>query len=106
MLTHALATLGVAAMMQPDTQTRRRRGRPTGFSPPPLPKLDPAPLIDLIASHGESRRYRLQIRGWQQNGVDVYTADRLCIRRGLHPTALWGMDFYDACQPIEEDADA
>lgn len=34
------------------------------------------------------------ISKWQRFGIDLYAADRWCVRLGYHPIEIWGNDFY------------
>ena len=58
-------------------------------------RLDSTPLIDKLKRDGrlESLENSL-ISGWRKTGIDLYAADRWCIRLGYHPIEIWGQDFY------------
>jgi hypothetical protein len=34
---------------------------------------------------------------WVHEGIDVYNADRMCIKLGYHPVEIWGQKFYEGC---------
>lgn len=38
-----------------------------------------------------------QLARWRTNGIHVYTADRICLSFGIHPTFLYGYSFYAQC---------
>jgi DNA-binding Xre family transcriptional regulator len=49
---------------------------------------------EFAASIGVTRD---MIRGWRKNnGIRFYTADRICTRLGLHPSYIWGEDYWNA----------
>ena len=60
-------------------------------------RLDPEPLIERIqsdTSYMESVS-RDMIRGWRRVGsIDLYRADALCMKLGIHPVEIWGNEFY------------
>ena len=33
-------------------------------------------------------------RRWATNGIPLWAADRLACKMGLHPTEIWGNEFY------------
>lgn len=41
------------------------------------------------------------ISKWTRKGIDIYAADRWCIRMGYHPSEIWGQDFYQDCTEEE-----
>lgn len=62
-------------------------------------RLDPAPLVAYIhRTQDIDTNWRQRIKRWERNGIDVYQADLWCIKLGLHPTALFGDDFYQGCE--------
>lgn len=58
-------------------------------------RLDATPLIDRL-----TRDERLaavensRLNQWRKVGLDLYAADRWCIRLGYHPIEVWGQAFY------------
>lgn len=41
------------------------------------------------------------ISKWRSNGIDLYAADKWCIKLGYHPIEIWGQDFYQQCEEEE-----
>lgn len=41
------------------------------------------------------------ISKWSRFGIDIYAADRWCVKMGYHPTEIWGQDFYQDCTEEE-----
>ena len=40
---------------------------------------------------------RDMMKGWRKNqGIRFYTADRVCTRLGIHPSYIWGDDYWNA----------
>jgi len=58
-------------------------------------RLDATPLISLLTRHGRLEAVdNGRIGQWRKNGIDLYAADRWCIRLGYHPIEVWGQAFY------------
>lgn len=56
------------------------------------PKIDPEPLIAFIIESGEKITGGLsqQFERWRASGVDLFIADRHCVKRGVHPFEVYG----------------
>lgn len=68
--------------------------------------IDPAPLIRLVTESGElvsNGGLSRQVARWQERGIDVYEADKQCIKRGYHPFEVFGAAWFDV--PTEEGID-
>lgn len=58
-------------------------------------RLDATPLIDKITRDGRLEAVEnSRISQWRKAGIDLYAADRWCIRLGYHPIEVWGQAFY------------
>lgn len=58
-------------------------------------RLDATPLIDKITKDGRLEAVEnSRISQWRRLGIDLYAADRWCIRLGYHPIEVWGQAFY------------
>lgn len=54
-------------------------------------KIDAGPLIDLLYAQVETHSsLGRKLRRWRSQGVDIYTADRLCCEMGYHPFEVFG----------------
>lgn len=54
-------------------------------------KLDAAPLIDLLYAQVETHSsLGRKLRRWKYEGVDIYTADKICCELGYHPFEVFG----------------
>ena len=60
--------------------------------------IDPAPLIALVLAEDfrPGGAVHRQVRRWEENGLDVYEADRQCVRRGFHPLEVFGDAWLEA----------
>lgn len=59
-------------------------------------RLDATPFINRLITDGQlSIIPRGALRGWQANGMSVYTADKWCIKLGYHPFSVFGQAFYE-----------
>lgn len=79
--------------------SRRKRRVPTVH-------IDPTPLINMIRKSGElvsNGGLVKQVERWQTRGLDVYEADRQCVKRGYHPWEVFGEAWFAA--PHEEGTD-
>lgn len=54
------------------------------------------------------RRNRKKVRRWIERGLTVWEADTIATRLGVHPSAVWGPEFYqgaldvaDQCEVID-----
>jgi hypothetical protein len=59
----------------------------------PAVLIDPEPLIDFLMSVStrDSRPIYASFTRWRQKGgVDIFIADRHCIRNGVHPSEVYG----------------
>lgn len=61
----------------------------------PRIRLDATPLINRL-SPDEIQRFvgHRTVNQWLQNGIELFAADRWCIKLGYHPSQIWGSDFY------------
>jgi hypothetical protein len=54
-------------------------------------KIDATPLIDLLYKDVETHSsLGRKLRRWRYQGVDIYTADKLCCEMGYHPYEVFG----------------
>ena len=61
-------------------------------------KLDCEPLVNKLAKDGRLHAVsRDTIKGWRNNGMNVFVADRWAVKLGYHPYEIWGNDFYRGC---------
>lgn len=62
---------------------------------PPV-HIDPEPLIEFILKTDGKMTGSLlnSMVRWRASGVDLYTADRHCIKRGAHPSQIYGDDWW------------
>jgi hypothetical protein len=72
----------------------------------PIKKINASPLIEQVQLISEVRpdiysKYARQISGWTKYGVDVWTADRICIELSMHPIQVFGQAWID--EALEED---
>lgn len=68
--------------------------------------IDPAPLIEMIRRSGEmvsNGGLCKQVERWETRGIDVYEADRQCVKRGYHPFEVFGEAWFAV--PTEEGID-
>lgn len=65
-------------------------------------RLDATPLIDkLIRDERLASVATSRLSVWRRDGIDLYAADRWCIRLGYHPIEVWGQAFYlDATEGV------
>jgi hypothetical protein len=77
------------------SQTRKKY-RPLAMSSDV--RLDAKPLIEFLTK-AEQLQYldKHTVARWWQNGLSVYTADKWCLRFGLHPAEIFGHKFYEGC---------
>lgn len=66
-------------------------------NPEPSVLIDPEPLIAFI----EKEELRISgsmmqnFRRWRsRGGVDIFVADKMCIKRGAHPSQVYGEDWW------------
>lgn len=60
-------------------------------------RIDPEPLIAFIESRDikvMSLTYKMFDNWREKGGVDVFTADKQCCRRGVHPWEVYGDYWY------------
>lgn len=58
-------------------------------------RLDATPLIEKLTREGRLEAVEnSRISQWRKAGIDLYAADRWCIRLGYHPIEVWGQAFY------------
>jgi hypothetical protein len=61
-------------------------------------RFDAAPLLQKIEEAGDQLNVgRKQLATWREEGIDLYAADRWCIRLGYHPTQIFGHAFHQGC---------
>jgi hypothetical protein len=58
-------------------------------------RLDATPLIEKLSRDGRLEAVEnSRISQWRKSGIDLYAADRWCVRLGYHPVEIWGQAFY------------
>jgi hypothetical protein len=58
-------------------------------------RLDAEPFISRLTRDGRLEAVdNGRLSQWRRGGIDLYVADRWCIRLGYHPTEIWGQEFY------------
>jgi hypothetical protein len=69
----------------------------------PLLSLEPFERITRDPDHDDYQYARSVgitrdiLRGWRRNkGIRFYTADRVCTRLGMHPSYIWGDEYWNA----------
>ena len=61
-------------------------------------RLDSAPLISRLERDGRLTAVSNRcLNRWTREGIELYNADRTCIKLGYHPTEIWGNQFYEGC---------
>lgn len=80
---------GVCLMAYAEYRAKLRKHEPS-------PLIDATPLIEFILGRNERMEGNLyhSLERWRVNGIDVHTADRVCVRRGLHPAVVFGDAWY------------
>lgn len=70
--------------------TARRKNPEKSFT------IDPEPLISFISRLEDPVPAATQqaFARWRRKGVDVFVADRHCVRRGAHPSEVYGDDWW------------
>lgn len=60
-----------------------------------LIRLDAEPLINKLHKDGRVGAVSAaRMRDWRKGGIDLFIADKWCVRLGYHPYEIWGQDFY------------
>lgn len=60
--------------------------------------LDGNILVNWLERTGYSEDFdQRQLGRWRSRGINVYTADKVCLSFGMHPAELYGMAFYGEC---------
>jgi hypothetical protein len=44
---------------------------------------------------------RKSLDRWLKEGIELYSADRMCMKLGYHPVEIWGQAFYEGCFSYE-----
>lgn len=58
-------------------------------------RLDATPLIERLTRDGRLEAVdNSKLTIWRRTGIDLYAADRWCVRLGYHPIEIWGQTFY------------
>lgn len=58
-------------------------------------RLDATPLIEKLTKQGRLEAVEnSRLTVWRREGIDLYAADRWCVRLGYHPIEIWGQAFY------------
>lgn len=84
----------VAAQSAARTKSRYRDERSVSVKL----RLDPAPLIRRLEVTEQLDMIDPKtIRRWQRLGMDVYFADKWCLKFGWHPAEVFGQAFYAGC---------
>jgi hypothetical protein len=66
-------------------------------------KIPAGPLVEFIKQH-DGRLQGMQARSakrWLVDGVDIFTADRVCVTRGFHPFEVYGDAWFEFRGPDE-----
>ena len=68
-------------------------------------RINAAPLIEYITTSPPQirDRYKDRFGGWSTFGVDVWTADKICIDLSTHPVLVFGQMWID--KALEEEVD-
>lgn len=68
--------------------------------------LDGNPLVDRIERDGRiTALHNLHYGRWREKGIEVFAADRWCIKLGYHPLEIWGQDFYVGVSEMDNEYD-
>lgn len=70
----------------------RRKNRELSF------KIDPEPLIAFllsVATREQRPIYQAFSRWREAGGVDIFVADKHCVRNGVHPWEVYGDDWWE-----------
>ena len=66
--------------------------------------LDASPLLDILTERNLLKMVQNRtLKKWRTIGIDIYGADKWCIRLGYHPIELFGMDFYQLAEMGTDD---
>ena len=61
-------------------------------------RLDAAPLIRRLELTEQLEHIdRKTVYLWEQKGIDIYFADKWCLKFGWHPAEVFGQAFYAGC---------
>lgn len=61
-------------------------------------QLDATPLLEFLEVKGYTSEFESNtIKRWREKGVNVYMADKVCLRFGVHPAEIFGSAFYQGC---------
>lgn len=67
-------------------------------------RLDPEPLIAKLREHNQLIFIdTAQVHKWRERGMDIYNADKWCLKFGWHPSEVFGQAFYVGCFDQETD---
>jgi hypothetical protein len=64
-------------------------------------RLSILPLLEFLPKEF-SFDYRRSISKWEQRGLTVYEADRICTKYGFHPFLVYGNAWYDDMWGLDE----
>jgi hypothetical protein len=56
-------------------------------------RLPVEPLIENLPLEFQ-HNHKVAIATWQRTGLTIYEADRMCLRYGVHPFAVYGTKWY------------
>jgi len=66
-------------------------------------KIPAGPLVEFMREHDgrmDGAKARAAKR-WLEEGVDIFTADKACVRRGFHPFEVYGSAWFEFRGPDE-----
>ena len=77
---------------------REERGRYGAKSDNSKLQLDATPLLEFLEKKEYTSLYESNtIKRWREKGINVYMADKVCLRFGVHPAEIFGSAFYEGC---------
>ncbi len=57
------------------------------------PRIPIDPMIEALPE-SFSKSYAKSIKVWKERGISVFIADKICCMHGLHPSAVYGDDWF------------
>lgn len=59
-------------------------------------RLDGQVFVDRLRADDRTEAVsRKSVERWLKNGIELYAADRMCVKLGYHPVEIWGQAFYE-----------
>ncbi len=69
-------------------------------------RLDVTPFIEKLTENGQLFHIeKSYLDNWRAKGIDVYSADKWCLKFGWHPAEVFGHSFYINCFSMEVEND-